>query len=278
MRPYGASCGITLQRQLLRPVVVLQNRTGGGQGAHAVARGVVQLKALGQRDAGDFGILFQRHHADTGGVAGRLFRYECAADEQQTVVGGENRQVAHEGQLGLVAVGFQQLAAVLLCLIAGQRHLGALAVVVEEEHPALVIGGHDHIQRDLTLLHAEGAGDVIAEDARLAVVEIIGVIDACVALSELVHSRLSGETLEHAVEVSKTSITTVAMLEMTQAGREMSDEELKENPAVEQEWDIQWEIFRLLAECEERDIELIKGLRADLREAGESNIGIIFQQ
>ena len=83
--------------------------------------------------------------------------------------------MAHEGQLGLVAVGFQQLAAVLLCLVAGQRHLGALAVVVEEEHPALVIGGHDHIQRDLALLHAEGAGDVIAEDARLAVVEIVGV-------------------------------------------------------------------------------------------------------
>ena len=79
-------------------------------------------------------------------------------------------------------------------------------------------------------------------------------IDACVALSELMHSRLSGETLEHAIEVSKASITTVAMLEMTQAGREMTDEELKENPAVEQEWDIQWEIFRLLADCEERDI------------------------
>lgn len=103
-------------------------------------------------------------------------------------------------------------------------------------------------------------------------------IDACVALSELVHSLLSGETLEHAIEVSKTSITTVAMLEMTQAGREMTDEELKENLAVEQEWDIQWEIFRLLADCEERDIELIKGLRADLREAGESNIGINLQQ
>ncbi|SUG50252.1 putative cytoplasmic protein [Salmonella enterica subsp. arizonae] len=61
-------------------------------------------------------------------------------------------------------------------------------------------------------------------------------IDACVALSELIHSRLSGETLEHAIEVSKTSITTVAMLEMTQTGREMTDEELKKNPAVEQEW------------------------------------------
>ncbi|EGT4385838.1 YjaG family protein [Cronobacter malonaticus] len=103
-------------------------------------------------------------------------------------------------------------------------------------------------------------------------------IDACVALSELVHSRLSGETLEHAIEVSETSITTVAMLEMTQAGREMTDEELKANPAVEQEWDIQWEIFRLLAACEERDIELIKGLRADLREDGTSNIGINLQQ
>jgi len=103
-------------------------------------------------------------------------------------------------------------------------------------------------------------------------------IDACVALSELIHSRLSGETLEHAIEVSKSSITTVAMLEMTQAGREMTDAELKENPAVAEEWDLQWEIFRLLAACEERDLELIKGLRADLRESGISNIGIIFNQ
>ncbi|MEI7065847.1 YjaG family protein [Dickeya chrysanthemi] len=103
-------------------------------------------------------------------------------------------------------------------------------------------------------------------------------IDACVALSELLHSRLSGETLEHAVTVSETSIRTVAMLEMTQAGREMTDEELKVLPAVEEEWDIQWEIFRLLADCEERDVELIKGLRADLREAGVSNIGINLYQ
>ncbi|EXU76718.1 YjaG family protein [Erwinia mallotivora] len=103
-------------------------------------------------------------------------------------------------------------------------------------------------------------------------------IDACVALSELLHSRLSGDTLAHAITVSETSITTVAMLEMTQAGREMTEEELKENPAVEEEWDIQWEIFRLLSACEERDLELIKGLRSELRESGISNIGINFQQ
>lgn len=41
---------------------------------------------------------------------------------------------------------------------------------------------------------------------------------------------------------------------------------------------MQWEIYRLLAASEERDIELIKGLRADLREAGISNIGINLQQ
>ena len=103
-------------------------------------------------------------------------------------------------------------------------------------------------------------------------------IDACVALSELLHSRLSGETLVHAIAVSEASITSVAMLEMTQAEREMTEEELKANPAVEEEWDIQWEIFRLLSACEERDLELIKGLRSDLRESGISNIGINFQQ
>lgn len=103
-------------------------------------------------------------------------------------------------------------------------------------------------------------------------------IDACVALSELLHSRLSGETLAHAIAVSEASITSVAMLEMTQAEREMTDEELKENPAVEEEWDIQWEVFRLLSACEERDLDLIKGLRSDLKEAGISNIGINFQQ
>ncbi|XNM77177.1 hypothetical protein ACLK19_26935 [Escherichia coli] len=43
--------------------------------------------------------------------------------------------------------------------------------------------------------------------------------DACVALSELVHSRLSGETLDARWKWVKTSSTTVAMLEMTQGLR-----------------------------------------------------------
>ncbi|MEA7931631.1 DUF416 family protein, partial [Salmonella enterica subsp. enterica serovar Montevideo] len=77
-------------------------------------------------------------------------------------------------------------------------------------------------------------------------------------LSEMVRQEMYNRYGESAYEdgyriyttitrkVQQASITTVAMLEMTQAGREMTDEELKTNPAVEQEWDIQWEIFRLL--------------------------------
>ncbi|MGL5393424.1 MAG: DUF416 family protein, partial [Shewanella sp.] len=70
------------------------------------------------------------------------------------------------------------------------------------------------------------------------------------------------------------SINTVAMLEMHDQDRELSEEELKALPNIQNELDVQWEIYRLLAACEERDLELIKGLRADLREAGISNIGI----
>lgn len=103
-------------------------------------------------------------------------------------------------------------------------------------------------------------------------------IDACVVLSEPIRLRLSGKTLKHAIEVSKISITGAAMLEMTGAGRGMIDEELKANPMAEQERGIQWEAFRLLADCEERDLELVRGLCANLYEAGEDNIGISSQQ
>ncbi|WP_337030987.1 YjaG family protein [Pantoea agglomerans] len=152
--------------------------------------------------------------------------------------------------------------------------------------PALYRRILDLIWENLTVKDAKINFDSQLEKLEAAIpdgdaFEVYGVypaIDACVALSEVVHAQLSGETLEHAIEVSETSITTIAMLEMTQAGREMTDEELRENPAIIDEWDLQWEIFRLLAECEERDVELIKGLRSDLREAGISNIGINFQQ
>ena len=44
--------------------------------------------------------------------------------------------------------------------------------------------------------------------------------------------------------------------------------------AVCEEWDVQWAIFRPLRETTERDLELIKDLRHELREDPVSNIGV----
>lgn len=118
---------------------------------------------------------------------------------------------------------------------------------------------------------------VIPDGQNFALYAVYPAIDACVALSELLHSKLSGETLEHAIAVSKASMTTVAMLEMSQQGQELSDQQLSHHQSVIDEWDMQWEIFRLLLECEERSPELIKGLRTELRESGISNIGVLCE-
>lgn len=63
-------------------------------------------------------------------------------------------------------------------------------------------------------------------------------IDVCGALSKLLHSRVSGETMSHAVTVSETFIHSMVMANMTQVEREMTEEELNALPAIEQEWDV----------------------------------------
>jgi uncharacterized protein YjaG (DUF416 family) len=100
-------------------------------------------------------------------------------------------------------------------------------------------------------------------------------IDACVGLSELLHSLLDKDLLtESMLKVSQQSVMTVADLEVAQGSDEINNENQKENEAVCEEWDIQWAIFRPLRDCSERDVELIKDLRAELREESVSNIGI----
>lgn len=100
-------------------------------------------------------------------------------------------------------------------------------------------------------------------------------IDACVSLSHLLHGLLDRDYLfENMHKVSQQSVMTVAQLEEAQTGEEITNENQKENEAVCGEWDVQWAIFRPLREAEERDIDLIKDLRAELRDEGVSNIGI----
>ena len=60
--------------------------------------------------------------------------------------------------------------------------------------------------------------------------------------------------------------------------RELSEVELKNSEEIQEELDVQWQIYRLLNECEERDVALILDLKNEIRSAGISNIGVIFNQ
>ena len=102
--------------------------------------------------------------------------------------------------------------------------------------------------------------------------------DACQALSEVLHGIIAGETLEQAIKISRLSLATVATYLETQADRSLNEQELKNAPEIQDELDVQWQIYRLLNECEERDIELILGLKNEIRSSGISNIGLNFGQ
>ncbi len=100
-------------------------------------------------------------------------------------------------------------------------------------------------------------------------------IDACIGLSTLLHGLLDRDDLfESMQKVSQQSVVTVAQLEEAHNGDEITNDNQKDNEAVCAEWDVQWAIFRPLKDSEERDIDLIKDLREELREEGISNIGV----
>ncbi|RQW61698.1 YjaG family protein [Vibrio viridaestus] len=100
-------------------------------------------------------------------------------------------------------------------------------------------------------------------------------IDACEALSDLLHGMLDrDELLEAALKVSAVSVTTVAQLEEAQGSDEITNENQKENEAVCEEWDVQWAIYRPLKDCAERDIDMIRDLKEEIRQGNVSNIGL----
>ena len=107
---------------------------------------------------------------------------------------------------------------------------------------------------------------------------VVPALDACQALAEILHAIIAGETLERAVEMSLISLGTVTSLLETETGRDWSESELKENEDIQAELDVQWQVYRLLKECEKRDIELILDLKNEIRTEGISNIGIEFHQ
>ena len=102
--------------------------------------------------------------------------------------------------------------------------------------------------------------------------------EACEALSELLHGIIAGSSLEQAVRISQISLGTVASYLEMQNEKELNEQELKNSEEIQDELDVQWQIYRLLNECEARDIELILGLKEDIRASGISNIGLKFNQ
>lgn len=107
---------------------------------------------------------------------------------------------------------------------------------------------------------------------------VVPALDACQVLAEILHAIIAGETLEKAVEISLISLGTIRALLETETGRDWSESKLKENEDIQTELDVQWQVYRLLKECEKRDIELILALKNEIRTEGISNIGIEFHQ
>ncbi|MBE1277588.1 MULTISPECIES: YjaG family protein [Enterovibrio] len=100
-------------------------------------------------------------------------------------------------------------------------------------------------------------------------------VDACISMSTLLHTLLDRDLMmESVLKISQQSVASVAQLEEAQTGVEVTNENQKENEAVCAEWDVQWEIFRVLKDAESRDIEMIRGIRNELREEGVSNLGL----
>jgi uncharacterized protein len=129
------------------------------------------------------------------------------------------------------------------------------------------------INFDLQLEKLESIIPIINDDSPYMVYPAI---DACQALSEILHSYISGEIDEHSAKVSSISATTVAEFEMTRTNVELSEDEQSSLPCVIEEFDLQWEIFRLLSHENNEMFELIKGLKAEIRSAETSNIGVFL--
>lgn len=103
---------------------------------------------------------------------------------------------------------------------------------------------------------------------------IVPAVDACEALSDLLHALIGGESLEQAVKISVLSLQTIVSLLETEENRHFSDDELKNNELIIDELDIQWAIYRTLNELEKRDVEVINSLKNEIRATKMSNIGV----
>ncbi|WP_085247684.1 YjaG family protein [Gilliamella mensalis] len=129
------------------------------------------------------------------------------------------------------------------------------------------------INFDLQLEKLEAIIPIVTDDSPYMVYPAI---DACHALGEVLHSYLSGEMAEHTAKVSSISATTIAEFEMTKTNVNLLEDEQQALPSVIDEFDLQWEIFRLLRDENSNMNELVKGLKDEIRSERTSNIGVFL--
>ena len=107
---------------------------------------------------------------------------------------------------------------------------------------------------------------------------VVPALDAGEGLAEVLHTIIAGASLEQAVKVSQLSLGTVAGYLETEYDRTLSEVELKESDLIQQELDVQWQLYRALKEAERHDVELISDLKNALREEAVSNICIKIER
>ena len=107
---------------------------------------------------------------------------------------------------------------------------------------------------------------------------VVPALDACEGLAEVLHTIIAGASLEQAVKVSQLSLGTVAGYLETEYDRTLSEVELKKSDLIQQELDVQWQLYRALKEAERHDVELISDLKNALREESVSNICIKIER
>ena len=107
---------------------------------------------------------------------------------------------------------------------------------------------------------------------------VVPALDACEGLAEVLHTIIAGASLDQAVKVSQLSLGTVAGYLETEYDRTLSEVELKESDLIQQELDVQWQLYRALKEAERHDVELISDLKNALREEAVSNICIKIER
>lgn len=117
---------------------------------------------------------------------------------------------------------------------------------------------------------------LIPETENYVIYAVYPANDACEALSNALHSFLSDDATEYAILTSQLSIRTIIELEEHLSELDLANESrLKENQAIQQEIDLQWDIYRLLKSTDKEDAaQFLDELKKEIRDIGISNIGI----